>query len=131
MAIVLLSDGAANAGRVTPEGAARDAASLHVPIYTIALGTPGGLLEQSTGRGIRRIPVPPDPATLQRVASASGGKFFNAPSDSDLHSIYQNLATKIAFTLQHEDVTPLFIGAAAILVLIGGGLAAMWFHRFP
>ncbi|MBV8086348.1 MAG: VWA domain-containing protein [Chloroflexi bacterium] len=131
MAIVLLSDGASNAGRVTPEVAAKDAASLHVPIYTIALGTPGGILEQSSGRGIRRIPVPPDPATLQRVAGASGGKFFNAPSDSDLKSIYQNLATKIAFTLQHEDVTPVFIGAAAILLLAGGGLAAMWFHRFP
>ena len=132
MAIVLLSDGANNSGQATPEGAAADASELHVPIYTIALGTAGGTLDVRVGPGfVRRIAVPPDPATLRRVAEISGGKFFSAPSDRDLHSIYDNLATRIGFETQQQDVTPLFIGAAAVLLLIGGSLATLWFHRFP
>ncbi|MFI5267412.1 MAG: VWA domain-containing protein [Chloroflexota bacterium] len=132
MAMVLLSDGASNAGQVPPEIAAEDASQLHVPIYTIALGTPAGTLDVRVGsRGVRRIPVPPDPAVLQRVAQISGGRFFAAPSDRDLHSIYDNLATRIGFDTQQQDVTPLFIGAAAVLLLLGGGLATLWFHRFP
>ena len=40
-AIVLLSDGASNVG-VDPITEARRAKSLHIPIYTISLGTPNG-----------------------------------------------------------------------------------------
>ncbi len=132
MAMVLLSDGANNAGQVTPEVAAEDASQLHVPIYTIALGTPGGTLDvRVSNRGVRRIAVPPDPATLQRVAQISGGRSFAAPSDQDLRSIYDSLATRIGFDTQPQEVTPLFIGAAAVLLLVGGVLATVWFHRFP
>jgi Ca-activated chloride channel family protein len=131
MTMILLSDGASNEGRVTPEAAAQDASQLHVPIYTISLGTQTGTLEVRTALGIRRIPVPPEPAVLQRVASMSGGRFFAAPSDQDLHSIYDNLATRIGFETQQQDITPLFVAAAAVLLLAGGGLATLWFHRFP
>jgi Ca-activated chloride channel homolog len=131
MAIVLLSDGASNAGQVAPELAAEDASQLHVPIYTIALGTQTGTLDMRVGNRLRRVAVPPDPAVLQRVAQISGGRFFSAPSDQDLHSIYDNLATRIGFDTQQQDITPLFIGAAAVLLLLGGGLATLWFHRFP
>jgi Ca-activated chloride channel family protein len=132
MVMVLLSDGASNAGQVQPLDAARDALELQVPIYTIALGTPTGVLEvRVPGRGFQRISVPPDPATLQKVAEISGGRFFAAPSDGDLHSIYDALATRIGFETQQQDISPLFAAAAAVLLLLGGGLATLWFHRFP
>ncbi|MBV8085459.1 MAG: VWA domain-containing protein [Chloroflexi bacterium] len=131
-AIVLLSDGASNAGRVQPNQAAQDAAGDHVPVYTIALGTQTGILDlRVPGRGIARVPVPPDPATLQQVAQISGGRFFAAPSQSDLHSIYDSLATRLGFTSQQQDVSGWFIGAAVILLMAGGALATLWFHRFP
>ncbi|MDE3076669.1 MAG: VWA domain-containing protein, partial [Chloroflexota bacterium] len=123
--MVLLSDGASNAGRVQPETAAQDANGLHVPIYTIALGTPSGLLRTYAGGRAAVIPVPPDPATLQRVSQISGGRFFAAPSDRDLHTIYDNLASRIGFDTRPQDVTPLFIGAAALLLLAAGALSTL------
>jgi Ca-activated chloride channel homolog len=131
-AIVLLSDGASNAGQVPPEQAAQDALGLHVPVYTIALGTPNGVLTvRVPGRGVVRVAVPPDPEILKTVARISGGRFFAAPSDQDLHSIYDNLATKLGFVTEQHDITSWFIAAAAILLLAGGSLATLWFHRFP
>ncbi len=53
-AVVLLSDGAANAG-VSPIAVAQQAKREHVPIYTVALGTPGGTI--NGGRAV----LAPDP----------------------------------------------------------------------
>jgi Ca-activated chloride channel family protein len=39
--IVLLTDGANNSGRLSPQDAAKLAATLGIKIYTIAIGTPG------------------------------------------------------------------------------------------
>ena len=60
-------------------GAARPMA--RVPVYTIALGTAGGVLRQPNAFGGTRIqPVPPDPDSLARIAETSNGRFFEAPS---------------------------------------------------
>ena len=47
-AILLISDGASNVGS-DPIAAAREAASLHIPIYTIALGTYQGTIPITRG----------------------------------------------------------------------------------
>ena len=63
-AIVLLSDGAANAG-VNVITVARQAAREKIPIYTVALGTPNGTLPNPEPFE-PPVPVPPDPQLMQR-----------------------------------------------------------------
>ncbi|HEV2873041.1 MAG TPA: VWA domain-containing protein, partial [Actinomycetota bacterium] len=77
---LLLSDGANSAGG-DPFIQAERARQLRVPVYTIALGTAGGVLRQPNAFGGTRIqPVPPDPDSLARIAETSNGRFFEAPS---------------------------------------------------
>lgn len=132
VATVLLSDGANSTGQTEPQQAADDAAAAGVPIYTIALGTADGTVEVQNPFGqMEQLQVPPDTDTLSAVAETTGGKFFTAPSAEDLAQIYENLGSKVGYTQQEQEVTQLFAGAGLIFVLIGAGLAAHWFNRFP
>jgi Ca-activated chloride channel homolog len=132
VATVLLSDGANSTGRTQPLAGAAQAAALGVPVYTIALGTADGVVTVPDQNGqLRQLNVPPDPETLAAIAEATGGRFFQAPSASDLAQIYQSLGSKIGYTNEEREVTQLFAGAGLLLVLAGGGLAAHWFNRFP
>ncbi len=133
MVILLLSDGSNTQGRTQPLDAARHARSLNVPIFTIALGTDSGMVDipdEQTGQ-LRRIPVPPDKFTLQRVADATGGRFFAAPSSRDLKGIYHDLGSKIGFVKQRQEITVVFAAAALLLLVAGAGLSLIWFSRFP
>jgi Ca-activated chloride channel homolog len=133
MVILLLSDGANTQGRTQPLDAARHARALSVPIFTIALGTDTGMVDipdEQTGQ-LRRIPVPPDKFTLQRVADATGGRFFTAPSAKDLRAIYRDLGSKIGFVKQRQEITVIFAAAALLLLVAGAGLSLIWFSRFP
>jgi Ca-activated chloride channel family protein len=137
VAILLLSDGANTDGRVEPLAAARNAARAGIPIYTIALGTADGVLElpgpQPGGRwgAPRQIRVPPDEATLMRIAELTGGRFFSAPSARDLQEVYQQIGSQVGFEYERQEVTFAFAAAGAILFAAGGALALLWFHRFP
>ncbi len=133
MVILLLSDGANTQGRTQPLDAARHARQVSVPIFTIALGTDTGMVDipdEQTGQ-LRRIPVPPDKFTLQRVADATGGRFFIAPSNKDLKAIYHDLGSKIGFVKQRQEITVIFAAGALLLLVAGAGLSLVWFSRFP
>jgi Ca-activated chloride channel family protein len=132
VATVLLSDGANSTGRTQPLDGASQAAALGVPVYTIALGTADGVVSVPDRTGqLRQLSVPPDPETLAVIAEMTGGRFFQAPTSADLAQIYQSLGSKIGYTNEEREVTQLFAGAGLLLVLVGGGLAAHWFNRFP
>ena len=132
LVILLLSDGSNTQGRTQPLDAANDAKQLNVPVFTIALGTDTGMVDvpDETGQ-LRRIPVPPDKFTLRRIAQATGGRFFTAPSAKDLRSIYRDLGSKIGFVKQHQEVTVVFAAAALLLLVAGAALSLGWFSRFP
>ena len=90
-AIVLLSDGKTTAGS-DPIEAARNAARLNIPIYTVALGTPDGVVPGGFGG---YIPVPPDPETLREIARVSHGQAFTAEDSDELDGIYERLGRQI------------------------------------
>ncbi len=127
-AVVLLSDGANTDGETRPEEAAGRARSLGVPVYTVALGTEEGTVEDPGGR---EIPVPPDQETLRLVASETGGEFFASASEADLVSVYRNLGSSLGFVEEEREVTAAFAGAGAALILVGGVLSTLWFGRLP
>jgi Ca-activated chloride channel family protein len=61
----------------------------------------------------------------------TGGRSFEAPTAEDLAQIYQSLGSRVGFEQEQQDVTYLFAAAGLIFVVAGGGLAALWFNRFP
>jgi len=128
-AIVLLSDGAANAG---PDAAtvAREAGSERIPIYTVALGTPDGTLANPDPLG-PPIAVPPDPQLMQEIAQASGGRAFDAQSADQLSSIYKHLGGELSSVTRKREVTVLFAVGGLVLLLLAGVTSTRWSARLP
>jgi Ca-activated chloride channel homolog len=128
-AIVLLSDGAANAGP-SPQAVAQEAKKDHIPIYTVALGTAGGVL-QSPDPFQPNVPVPPDPELMQAIARVSGGRAFNARSSDELSSIYKKLGSQLSTVARKHEITAWF-AAAGVILLVGAGVASVRFSgRLP
>lgn len=132
VATVVLSDGANSTGTLDPITAAEQAAAANVPVYTIALGTASGTVSVPNLFGfLETMPVPPDAQTLAAVAEMTGGRFFEAPTASDLAQIYESLGSRVGFEEEQQEVTYLFAGLALAFVAAGGALAAHWFNRIP
>jgi Ca-activated chloride channel family protein len=130
--VLLISDGARDGGRRAPLVAARQAKAQHVPVYTILLGTPGGVVQHKLPNGYTEsIRVPPSAQTLQTIARASGGEFFTASNDKRLGDVYDQLRSRLGHKRQSREVTDAFAGGAALLLLAGGALSALWFRRVP
>ena len=116
-AIVLLSDGAANAGP-SPVTVAAVAKQEHIPIYTVALGTPGGTLPESVGPYTENFPVPPDPQLMAAIANTSGGRSFDAKTASELSSVYHELGFKLSSIKRERDITVWVLLLAALLLIV-------------
>jgi Ca-activated chloride channel homolog len=130
--VLLLSDGANTQGRTQPMEAASDAKALGVPVFTIALGTDQGMVDVPDESGtMRRIPVPPDELTLQRIAEATGARFFAAPTSRELKDVYRELGSKIGFVREKQEVTVLFSATALLFLVAGATMSLGWFSRFP
>lgn len=131
-ALLLLSDGAQTQGEVEPAQAAQRARTLGIPIHTVALGTPNGVVERPLEGGfVERIRVPPDPAGLRRLAAASGGEAFTAAGTDRLTRVYEDLGSRLGRTTERREITVAFAGAGLALLLVGGLLSAVWFRRLP
>jgi Ca-activated chloride channel family protein len=116
-AILLLSDGKSNDGTLAYE-VATAAKRLHVPIFTVALGTPDGTIIDQ-GRAQR---VPPDPEALKRIASLSGGEAFQATDSDQLGDVYQRLGSQLGTKPEQREITVVFAGAG--LLLLAAAMAA-------
>jgi Ca-activated chloride channel family protein len=124
-AIILLSDGKSMGGRDTDE-VARIAGRMHVPIYTVALGTPDGIVPGPFGEP---IPVPPDPDQLRRIARYSGGRFFLAEDAGRLDAVYKTLGSQLGTKPRQREVTAAFAGLGLLLLTVAGGLSVRWRGR--
>ncbi len=131
-AILLVSDGAQTIGSITPTAAARRAKAAGVPIYTVSLGTPDGVITQKlVGGYTERIRVPADPTTLQQVAQLSGGQAFTAATDADLKKVYSDLGKRLGHVRKPSEITAAFAGAGVLLLLASGALSSLLFRRLP
>ena len=108
--VILLTDGANNAGALEPIKAAELASLANVKIYTIGVGARGasGLDEQ----------------TLAEVAKITGGQFFRARNPAELDAIYQELNRLEPVDQEAETIRPTIslhhwpLGIAFILSLL-------------
>jgi Ca-activated chloride channel family protein len=126
-AIVLLSDGASQTGQ-DPNTVAQRAKAAGVPIYTVALGTPDGVVQAPDGQLLQ---VPPDPDALRQIAQTSGGRAFTAQDADALDSVYETLGSRIGTRKEKREISAGF--AAAGLLLLGGALftSLRWRGRLP
>ena len=146
--IVLLTDGASNAGPL-PEEAAAEAAARGLRVYTIGFGTAdpdaerppcglqfignepadqfgfGGFSGGGTGGGggFRRAI---DEETLMAVADATGGTYFPAESADELHTVFENLPTNLITKAEVMEISVLFVALGAVLVALAVLLGQAW-----
>lgn len=124
-AIVLLTDGE-NTAPPDPADAVQLAMDRGVRIYPIGIGSPKGATLQVEGFTVH---TQLDEATLQQIAKATGGVYYNAANDEDLRTIYQTLDPELVVKSQEMEVTSLFAGASILLLLSGGLVSLLWFGR--
>jgi Ca-activated chloride channel family protein len=130
--VLVISDGAQMSGRTLPEVAALQAHNQHIPVYTVVVGTQDGVVTVPLAGGFQaQLRVPPDPATLQRIAQASGGKFFATLDDAQLKQVYENLGSRLGRRKETRELGDVFAGGSAAFLLFGGALSALWFRRVP
>ncbi len=126
VAVVLLSDGATTAG-TDPLIVAREAARRHVPVYTVALGKQGTILEQpgsfGFGGGQQGIDVSPDPATLSAISRLTHATAFTVDDAERLTSIYKSLGSRLGTKSTEREVTKSF-AIAGFVLLLGAGIGS-------
>jgi Ca-activated chloride channel family protein len=127
--IVLLSDGRTTIGR-DPVGVARQAGRMHIPIYTVSLGTADALIPNPGGFG-PPVAVPPDPATLRAIARSSGGRAFTAEDAGQLSSIYKSLGSKLGTQGQKREITATFALAGLALLIAAAASSLRISGRLP
>jgi Ca-activated chloride channel family protein len=126
-AVVLLTDGE-NTAPPDPLEAVQLAADRGVRVYTIGIGSAEGATLEIEGFSIH---TQLDEPTLKAVAERTGGTYFNAADAEELRSIYANLNPELGIAPEKTEVTALFAGVSALLLLIGGACSLLWFSRLP
>jgi Ca-activated chloride channel family protein len=89
--VILLTDGASNAGELDPLKAADLARRAKVKIYTIGIGAE---VQETWGLFGKRVTNPSadlDEAALTQIAQTTGGQFFRATNPRELQAIYTEL----------------------------------------
>ena len=94
--IILLTDGSNNTGVVAPLTAAQIAHQYGIKIYTIGVGSNGNApypvaIDFAGNIQYQTMPVVIDEATLQKIAAATGGKYFRATSGKVLEQIFKEI----------------------------------------
>jgi Ca-activated chloride channel homolog len=109
--VLLLTDGESRSG-VPPLLAAEQARREQVPVFTVAVAS------QSQEE-------------LRRVAELTGGESFTAPTSDQLAAVYRDLGTRLTYVEEKRELTSLFMGGSALLVLLGAAASIAWFRRIP
>ncbi|MBD2899636.1 VWA domain-containing protein [Actinomadura nitritigenes] len=124
--IVLLSDGDNTTGRSVQE--AIDASrTAHVPVSTIAFGTPYGTVDiegETTSVSVNK-------EALKTLATSTQGKAYEAADAGQLRDVYSNIGTSLGFKTEHRDVAARYTGIALLFALAAGGASLVWFSRMP
>lgn len=131
-AVLLLSDGLQNTGKLKASQGAAEARKLGVPVYTVSLGTDKGAVVQSVpgpGNLTKTTAVPVKSSELQGIAHATGGRFFTARSADELKQVYKDLGHRLATENKRREITAWTTMGALGFILTGALLSGAWFRR--
>lgn len=118
--VILLTDGANNAGELEPLKAAELASRAKVKIYTIGIGAEAMETRSLFGTRMTNPSADLDEKTLVGIADATGGKFFRARNPQELAEIYRELNRLEPIEQDAETIRPI---AALYHWPLGLGLA--------
>ncbi|MEZ4670964.1 MAG: VWA domain-containing protein [Anaerolineae bacterium] len=149
--VVLLTDGASNAG-MEPLEAAQQAVDRGVRVYTIGFGTAfgaefvgcsprfrgnepfggggnfGGGFGGGGGPGGFRRGIDED--TLKQISDMTGGIYYAAESSGDLQNVFASLPTNIIVRHEVTEISFIFTTVGAVLAALGIMLSLLW-HPLP
>lgn len=139
--VILVTDGANNAGSVDPLTAAKTAEAFGIKIHTIGAGTPeGGLMPiDDPLMGRRMVPIKSDldEDTLLKVATVTGGKYFRARTEGSLKTIFSEIDSLEKTDIkvkEYVDYQELYLGwilAAIAFLFLELSLAKTAFRTLP
>jgi Ca-activated chloride channel family protein len=141
-AVILLTDGDSNAGKVSPEYATHLARLQGVRVYTIQIGN-GDLVDVEEPPDIFGQPryskkhYPVNPELLQKMASDTGAESFVATDrkglEESMHAILDRLEkTRFqASAATMEDLFPFLLIPAVVLVALEALVRLFLVRRFP
>lgn len=124
-AIILLTDGQTTTGP-DPLAAARLAADRGVRVFTVGVGTDKGEILVGEGWSVR---VRLDEDSLRNIAKITGGEYYYAGTAGELKKVYQELGSRLTLERRETEVSGIFAGLGAVLMLVAAGLSLLWFHR--
>jgi Ca-activated chloride channel family protein len=146
--IVLLTDGASNAGPL-PLTAAAQAVDRGIRIYTIGFGTLHNTSPMNCGDSFQEVDPffgggfgnpfggggggggfrrELDEDTLKQVADLTGGTYYAATSASELLNVFQHLPTYLIATREHIEISALFTSFAVLMAILAMALS---FRLYP
>ncbi len=96
--LILLTDGANNAGVLDPKDAAELVRKYGVRLYAIGVGSeakevPYPMGDAAGNRYIDMVTMPMDEAALKQMAEHAGGRYYRATDPKTLERIYQEIDT--------------------------------------
>lgn len=136
--VILLTDGANNAGTVDPITAAKVAKAVGIKVYCITAGRDENArfpVETFFGRQYVRQHTPIDEKTMRQIADITGGMAFRATSPEKLTAIYQQIGdmeqTKMETKeyVEYSELAGRLVIPALLLLLLEGLLGQTWFRR--
>jgi Ca-activated chloride channel family protein len=123
--VILLTDGATTTGP-DPIAAGRLAGDYGVKVYTVGFGSASGDVVDFGGRSMR---AQLDAETLQAIADATEGEYYEATSATDLADVYKSLSTRLISEKKLTEIAFVFAGVGALLAAAAAGLSLAWFGR--
>jgi Ca-activated chloride channel family protein len=142
-AIILLTDGDSNAGRIAPEYSAELANKVSAKIFTIQIGN-GAKASVFTGFDLLRHPMfthnlefPVNPELLQKLAKKTGGSAYVATDVKALQASFHDVLNKLeksrfeASVARYEELFPVILLPGVLLLTLEVLLRAWSLRRFP
>ncbi len=115
--VILLSDGVNNAGVISPDEAIAFAKKNKIQVYTIGLGSNGKVVLGYDWFGNPQY-AELDEATLQKIATETGGKYFKSVDSKTLDEIYSNIGKDIKREKEETNIKDWFFLGALIVLFI-------------
>jgi Ca-activated chloride channel homolog len=141
-AVILLTDGDNNAGRISPEYAAHLANTIGSKLYTIQIGS-GENAEMQDGFDLFgqpryvTVPFPVNPELLKELAQKTGGTTYVASDASALRASFHDVLNQLEKTkleatyASFEDLYGFLLLPGVLLLALDALLRSLLLRRFP